>query len=67
MVLDDEPYNVMVVRKYLRDVGYSNLLECTDSSAAMNIIAAEKTQPPALGHHDAQSERAGHPSRPSIA
>lgn len=42
MVLDDEPYNVMVVRKYLRDVGYSNLLECINSSAAMNIIEQKK-------------------------
>ncbi len=42
MILDDEPYNVMVVRKYLRDVGYSNLLECTDSSDALKIIAQKK-------------------------
>jgi len=39
MILDDEPYNVMVVRKYLRDAGYSNLLECTDSAEALNIIS----------------------------
>ena len=42
MILDDEPYNVMVVRKYLRDVGYTNLLECTDSSEALQIIAQKK-------------------------
>jgi len=42
MVLDDEPFNVMVVRKYLRDAGYSSLLECTDSSEAMRTIARNK-------------------------
>ena len=42
MILDDEPYNVMVVRKYLRDVGYSNLLTLTDSAEALKIIAREK-------------------------
>jgi putative two-component system response regulator len=42
MILDDEPYNVMVVRKYLRDVGYSNLLTLTDSSEALNTIAREE-------------------------
>jgi putative two-component system response regulator len=42
MILDDEPYNVMVVRKYLRDVGYTNLLECTDASEAMTIIAQKR-------------------------
>jgi putative two-component system response regulator len=42
MILDDEPYNVMVVRKYLRDEGYANLLECTDSSQAMKIIHEKK-------------------------
>ena len=42
MILDDEPYNVMVVRKYLRDAGYSNLLECTDSAEAMQTIAQKK-------------------------
>ncbi len=42
MILDDEPYNVMVVRKYLRGAGYSHLLECTDSSAALQIISEKK-------------------------
>ena len=42
MILDDEPYNVMVVRKYLRDAGYSNLLALTDSSEALETIAREK-------------------------
>ncbi len=42
MILDDEPYNVMIVRKYLRDEGYSNLLTLTDSTAAMETIALEK-------------------------
>ncbi|MGO9112932.1 MAG: HD domain-containing phosphohydrolase [Thermoguttaceae bacterium] len=42
MILDDEPYNVMVVRKYLRDAGYSNLLSLTDSSEALKTIAEEK-------------------------
>lgn len=42
MILDDERFNVLVVSKYLRDVGYSNLLECTDSSAAIKIINQSK-------------------------
>jgi putative two-component system response regulator len=42
MILDDEPYNVMVVRKYLRDVGYTNLLESTDSTEALKIITQKK-------------------------
>ena len=42
MILDDERYNVLVVGKYLRDVGYSNLLECTDSSTAIKIINQSK-------------------------
>ena len=66
MILDDEPYNVMVVRKYLRDVGYSNLLEFTDSSEALQMHRPEEAEPAALGHHDAQGERTGHPPRPSI-
>jgi putative two-component system response regulator len=39
LILDDEPYNVMVVRKYLRDAGYTNLLALTDSTEALNVIA----------------------------
>jgi putative two-component system response regulator len=42
MILDDELYNVMVVRKYLRDVGYSNLLECTNPTEALTTIAQKR-------------------------
>jgi putative two-component system response regulator len=42
LILDDEPYNVMVVRKYLRDVGYKNLMTLTDSTEALATIAREE-------------------------
>ena len=41
LVLDDEPYNVMVVRKYLRDAGFSNVVTISDSSQAMRTIRKE--------------------------
>ena len=66
MILDDEPYNVMVVRKYLRDVGYSNLLECHRSVRGHEDHRPEEAELAALGRHDAQSERTGHPPRASL-
>jgi putative two-component system response regulator len=41
MIVDDEPYNVMVVRKYLRDDGYENLVTLTDSTQALKTIRQE--------------------------
>jgi putative two-component system response regulator len=41
MILDDEPCNVMVVRKYLRDSGYTSVVTLSDSQQALAMIADE--------------------------
>jgi putative two-component system response regulator len=38
MIVDDESYNILVVRKYLQDNGYKNCVATSDSSAAMELI-----------------------------
>jgi putative two-component system response regulator len=42
MIVDDEPINVKVVRKYLRGAGYTNFLTSTDSTTCMQQITAER-------------------------
>lgn len=41
-IVDDEPINIKVVRKYLQGAGYSNFITTTDSTKAMELLAAEK-------------------------
>lgn len=38
MIVDDEPANIMVVRKYLRDVGYTDFVCTSDSTEALDTI-----------------------------
>src|SRR5450755_4630133 len=42
MIVDDEPVNVKVVHKYLRDAGYVNFITTYDSTTAMALIEKEK-------------------------
>ncbi len=42
LIVDDEPYNIVVVRKYLRDAGYANLITVTDSTQALKTIRTEE-------------------------
>ena len=42
LVVDDEPINVKVCHKYLRELGYERCLGVTDSTRAMATILAER-------------------------
>jgi putative two-component system response regulator len=42
MIVDDEPVNVKVVHKYLRDAGYVNFITTTDSTTCMETLEAEQ-------------------------
>ena len=42
MVVDDEPINIKVVRKYLQNAGYQNFITTTDSTEALDIIRRER-------------------------
>ena len=42
LVIDDEPINVKVCHKYLRELGYEQCLGVTDSTRAMATILAER-------------------------
>jgi putative two-component system response regulator len=41
LIVDDEPINVKVVRKYLRGAGYSNFVTTTDATTAIDLITKE--------------------------
>jgi putative two-component system response regulator len=41
LIVDDEPINVKAVRRYLQTVGYLNLLVCTESELAFELIVSE--------------------------
>lgn len=41
-IVDDEPVNIKVVKKYLQIAGYTNFVTTTDSPGAMQLIRAEK-------------------------
>lgn len=42
MIVDDEPINIKLVQKYLRDVGYRNFITTTDSTSCMHLLRREK-------------------------
>ena len=42
MIIDDEPLNIRVVRKYLTDEGYSRFVEATDAVQAVAFAARER-------------------------
>ena len=42
MIVDDEPVNIKVARKYLQIAGYQNFITSTDSPAVMELIRVEK-------------------------
>ena len=42
MIIDDEPINVKVARKYLKLEGYENFVQTTDSREAMAIVEKER-------------------------
>jgi len=41
-IVDDEPINIKIARKYLQDVGYRNFVTTTESLTALELIAREK-------------------------
>lgn len=45
LIVDDEPVNLKVARKYLREAGYSNVETSSDARAALEQV---RKQPPAL-------------------
>ena len=42
MIVDDEPLNIKVVRKYLQGAGYSNFISTSDATDAMEIMRGEQ-------------------------
>ena len=42
LAIDDEPYNILVVRKYLQDVGYNNFVATTEATEALNLIVEQQ-------------------------
>ena len=42
MIVDDEPINIKVVRKYLQGTGYRNFVTTSDSTQAMDMLRAEQ-------------------------
>src|SRR3982751_3629519 len=42
MIVDDEPVNIKVVRKYLQIAGYENFVTTSESPKAMAMIRKEK-------------------------
>ena len=41
MIVDDEPINIRVTRKYLSDAGYSNFVTCSDAPRALEVMQNE--------------------------
>ena len=41
-IIDDEPINIKIVRKHLQVAGYSRFITTSDSTAAMQLLIAEK-------------------------
>lgn len=41
MIVDDEPINIKVFRKYLRTAGYSDFVETTSGAAAVSLVCRE--------------------------
>jgi putative two-component system response regulator len=41
MIVDDEAYNVLVVRKYLQDHGFRNCVATSDSQSALQIVGRQ--------------------------
>lgn len=41
-IIDDDPLNIKVVHKYLKDAGYQNVFATTDATQAMELIASGK-------------------------
>ncbi len=42
MIVDDEEYNILMLRKYLKGAGYKNILYTDDSRLAVDLICAER-------------------------
>jgi putative two-component system response regulator len=42
MIVDDEPINIKVLRKYLQGTGYGNFVTTSDSTRAMDMLLAEQ-------------------------
>jgi putative two-component system response regulator len=42
MIVDDEPINIKVVRKYLQGTGYKNFVTTSDSTQAIDMLRAEQ-------------------------
>ena len=42
MIVDDEPLNIKVARKYLSVAGYEHFVTTTDAPAAMEMLRAER-------------------------
>src|SRR5687767_6867859 len=42
LIVDDEPVNIKVVRKYLQGAGYENFVTLSDSPLAMDVIRRER-------------------------
>ena len=41
MIVDDEPINIRVTRKYLSDAGFSNFVTCSQATKAIELMTAE--------------------------
>jgi len=42
MIVDDEPINIKVVRKYLQGAGYSHFVTTSDSTQAMDLLRSQQ-------------------------
>ena len=66
MIVDDEPINIMAVRKYFQDAGFRNVAATSEPRQIMATMDARKPRPAAAGHHDAGRQRAGGPENDSL-
>jgi len=41
-IIDDEPFNILVVQKYLQDAGYRRFVTSSDSTESLKLIARER-------------------------
>lgn len=41
-IIDDETYNILIVKKHLQKAGYSNFVTTDDSTTALNLLRSER-------------------------
>ncbi len=44
MLVDDEDYSVFVIRKFLKDAGYTNVVQVTDAGQTLSMLQSEQPE-----------------------